>query len=365
MSLNFIVSLVFLGLLSLSGNAFAQTQEEYDPLKERLILPVAEIPNYREEMRNMLITLSEHAKKQSPKFIMAVKGGENLLYRGDWEDVHAELSRAQKYNAKTPEEIFIINLFAEQSDSQKVGSAARRFARNLDGIILENRYCNDRPFATDAIKAIKDFNLTVMGEEICPPGKLSVIENLAASHAVPLYTAPVPEIAFKTIPSDPPFMENAANINELKDARNILIVTDTSGFSSKKSFINQLKQTNHDILVIEPFFQNKTLLTADEIHSLKFKKNGAKRLVLSSFKVATVKDTDFLWRQNWKLQNPFWLRKISDDDESAIVVEYWNPEWQRIIGQYFNSIVFSGFDGAIAEDLNRHLEFEELTPIDY
>ncbi len=365
MSLKFITCIAFLLSLSVLASAQAQDSGEYDPLKERLILPLSDIPNYREDMRNLVITLSEHAKKKDSSFIIAIKGGEKLLYRGKWENLYDELAIAQKYHAKTQEEIFIINLFSEQSDSQKLGSASRRFAKAINGIMLENKYCHAYPLASEALSAIKDFNLTVMSEEICPPGKLAAIQKQSAAHAVPLYNIPVKEAAFKTIPEERPFMENADNINTLKDVRNILVLTDTSDFPDKKTFLNRLAQTSYDLLVIKPFFQDREALTAEEVYDLKFKKNGAKRLVLGALNVATVKDTDFLWKRNWKLQNPSWLRKISDTEEGAVVTEYWNPEWQRIIGHYFTGIVFLGFDGAFINDVNRHLEFEELTPIDY
>lgn len=365
MSLNFIITLISLGFLCLPVNSFAQNEQKYDPLKERIILPLNEIPNYREEMRNIVVTLSDYAKNKNPDFFIVIKGGEYLLYRENWENLYDELDRAQKHNAKTPEEIFIINLFAEQSESQKIGSPSRRFARSIDGFLIFNHYCNNSDLPKEAINTLKDFNIAILGEEICPSEKILAIQKQAASHAVPLYTAPDIKVAFKTIPSEAPFMDNATNVNSLKDARNILVVTDTNEFSDKQNFINLLKQTNYDILILDPIFQNKYPLTKEEVYSLKFKKNGAKRLVLASLNLATIKDTDFLWKKNWKLQNPSWLRKIADNDDEAIVVEYWKPEWQKIIGNYFNGILSLDFDGVVFQDLNRHLEFEELTPIDY
>ena len=77
-----------------------------------------------------------------------------------------------------------------------------------------------------------------------------------------------------------PYNENADNITNLSEAKNFLyLINPTEEFADKGTFIASLKETNHDVLILDLDF-NEEQLNAADLASLKVKKNGGSRLVI-------------------------------------------------------------------------------------
>ena len=89
-------------------------------------------------------------------------------------------------------------------------------------------------------------------------------------------------INLNTIPWTPlnPINENAENVFSLKDAKNFLHLINSEKYSTTAYFLDALKATNYDVLIID-MSTNLEDLTKRQIESLKIKKNGGKRLVIS------------------------------------------------------------------------------------
>ena len=69
---------------------------------------------------------------------------------------------------------------------------------------------------------------------------------------------------------------NSNNINSLNDVKNFLVLLNPKEFRDVDDFYNYLKNTDYDLLLIEPSHSGK-YMTKEQIESLKRKKNGTKR----------------------------------------------------------------------------------------
>ena len=63
--------------------------------------------------------------------------------------------------------------------------------------------------------------------------------------------------------------------------KNFLYLINASNFPTKTSFINAVKATNYDLVIMDLFFNDGTTFTAAEINQMKTKAIGGKRLVIS------------------------------------------------------------------------------------
>ena len=150
----------------------------------------------------------------------------------------------------------------------------------------------------------------------------------------------------------------------VNDAKNMLILTDESEYQDKYEFIDAIRNTNYDIVIIQPLFKRNQTYTPEEIASLQYKKNGTKRLLIAQMNVSEANGRDYFWQKDWQVGYPSWLVRLSFVDEDSVIAKYWAVEWQRIIARHFKSIVDSGFDGVFFTGLENHLYFEKQTPLE-
>lgn len=84
-----------------------------------------------------------------------------------------------------------------------------------------------------------------------------------------------------TVPRRPnaPHNANAKDINTVADAENLLYLINSEKFSTKRQFIDALKNTDYDIIIMDLFHFEKVYAAA-EMRELKTKRNGGKLLVI-------------------------------------------------------------------------------------
>lgn len=151
--------------------------------------------------------------------------------------------------------------------------------------------------------------------------------------------------------------ENANDIHHLEDIKNYLYLISTDNYNTKEDYLNALKNTNYDMLLIDLFYDN-TALTSSEVASLKYKSNGGKRLVICYMNIGSAEKYRYYWKNSWKLHHPSWLKKKYPGYSDEIYVEFWNPEWQKIIWKnsdsYANKILEAGFDGVYLDNVEAY-----------
>lgn len=151
--------------------------------------------------------------------------------------------------------------------------------------------------------------------------------------------------------------ENIENINTLTEAKNYLYLISDSKFSSKTAYLDAIRATNYDVLIIDAF-SNGIQLTKNEVNSLKVKQNGGKRLVIAYMNIGAAEKYRYYWNDKWKLHSPNWLKKKYDGYEDEIWVKYWKKDWQEIIysgeDSYTQRILDSGFDGTYLDNVEAY-----------
>lgn len=117
-----------------------------------------------------------------------------------------------------------------------------------------------------------------------------------------------------------PYNKSHSGIKKLSDVKNFLYLIDSEYYESKESYISTLEKTDYDLLIIDLFCE-EGMLSKSDVERLKKKSNGNSSFVME--------------------ENP--------DREGNYKVEYWNPEWKKVIygkkTSYLDKIIASGFDG--------------------
>lgn len=167
-----------------------------------------------------------------------------------------------------------------------------------------------------------------------------------------------------TIPGYPvePKNVNSKNVTTMADARNFLYLINPGAFSDRDDFLEALRGTRYDVLIIDLFY-NGTPLTPQEVASLKVKSGGGTRLVIAYMSIGEAEDYRYYWNNAWYGGRPEWLKGENPDWDGNYKVEYWNSAWKQIIykseDSYLNRILDAGFDGVYLDQVEAYEHFED------
>lgn len=148
--------------------------------------------------------------------------------------------------------------------------------------------------------------------------------------------------------------ENNQDITNLSQAQNFLYLISTDNYSTKEDYLNAIRNTNFDMVLIDLFY-NDLQLTAQEVQTLKTKANGAKRLVIAYMNIGSAEKYRYYWQKNWRQHSPKWLKKKYPGYKDELYVEFWNQEWKDIIygndNSYAKRILNADFDGVYLDNV--------------
>lgn len=318
------------------------------------------IPNYRAEMRNNLLMLIEYARSQNPNFQILAHEGQELLLKSRWEYDLEGYNRVRDRELGVHDPAF---LFTSEigTKAPKEGSAAYRYLKSINAIILNNIYCGDGIEENITINN----NLGFISIEQCSDELAldSAITRSVLDHKV-IYAFTDRKNAFKDIFSQPLINDSARNIEKANQAQNITFILDDSNYNSAEEMVAKISNSNHDIVVINPFFHNNTPFSPEDVRRMSFKKNGASRLIIATLNVSEASPSDYFWNHRWRKGNPSWLVRNSFVTDNALITRYWSEEWKQILSQYMKDIIASGYSGILFTGIENHNYFEHLTPLE-
>tara|TARA_R110002072_G_scaffold18026_6_gene67704 strand:- start:3629 stop:4576 length:948 start_codon:yes stop_codon:yes gene_type:complete len=293
--------------------------------------------NYRQEMRDFVIEISEYAKAVNSDFLIIPQNGIELISEENGVintpylnaiDANGQESLFYGYNrdnkatpkSETNRLIDLLNI------SQKAGNT-----------ILVTDYCSTRSKMSNSY--VKNHSNQFVS--------FSSRERMLNS--IPSYPAPV-------------YAENNTNIDHISKAKNFLYIINPEKFDSKESFINAVAATNYDLIIIDFFFNDSAFNTSD-VSRLKVKANGGSRLVVSYLSVGEAEDYRYYWQEDWHSTSPEWMADENSNWEGNYKVKYWNNDWKSIIygneNSYLKKILNAGFDGAYLDIIDAFEYFEE------
>lgn len=155
---------------------------------------------------------------------------------------------------------------------------------------------------------------------------------------------------------------NARNVTTLAEAKNFLYLINPGEFSDRDDYLDALRGTLFDVLIIDLFY-NGTLLTPQEVASLKVKSGGGTRLVIAYMSIGEAEDYRYYWNNAWYGGGPDWLKEENPDWDGNYKIEYWNSAWKQIIYKseecYLSRILDAGFDGVYLDQVEAYEHFED------
>ncbi len=322
------------------------------PMMDEGMIPLSRVPNYRNRMREIIEELSDYAGTRNPSFAIVARPGVELLRWDQREFILAEAKRPE--NMVVPDDVIV-----------PLGLPMRRFIRAIDGIALNNQFCGDKARKLPELQRFQAMGVEMMSVEHCGSDSAAVAALQQSQQALMVSHADSDDSdVFDRVPVRRPTNENSQNVETLDDARNILIATQSRPTGSRGDWFLSVASNNYDAVVIDAFYNGNEPLTKDEVHSLKFKELGARRLVLAWLDISHAEDTRYYWEPDWEVGSPSWIVGRHPDRMGTFSVEYWHPRWKSVVGNYFKGIMDLGFDGVLVNGTDAYLRFESMTPLD-
>jgi cysteinyl-tRNA synthetase len=388
-------ALVLLGAFLLAGPAAAQTpgqvkaqgqvqagaKDEKKPSKKNEFDPVLP-PNYRQLMREIIIVLSDYARKYAPEssrayykrikrtpetgveFLIFVRGGLELVVKSERELIMEEMADPD-------------DKLADQR--LPVGTVLDPFADAINGFVEDGLFCGgadyNKPSPPGRTRA-----LAAAGDEVRAHGKPVLVIDHCSNQDFMKAARSVAEgkrylwmgnergsMKLDYIPPSQirPLHENPQSVAKLSEAKNFLAVFDSRKYLDKKLFLPALQDTNHDLVFIDLLYPGGLeKLTREEVIDLKFKKLGAKRKVIAVLPVGVAEASRPYWKGEFELGKPAWLVARDPLNSERIFVEYWDAEWKAMLGKYLKGIIDLGFDGVMFDGLDAYFHFETANPLE-
>lgn len=294
--------------------------------------------NYREEMRNLVIGISEKAHTLNSKFLIIPKNGIELVTQNGEEDGPLHTAYLDAIDGHGQEDF----LYGYDTDDVATPTEATAYlkafldrSQSAGNRILVTDYCSTSSKQTNSFNTNNQY------------GYLS-------------YAAARQEL--DVIPASTPYQVHNSDVNSLADAKNFLYLLNPQGYPSRAAYVDALQNTQYDVLIIDLFFQDGSAFTAEEIAQLKTKKDGGRRQVVAYMSIGEAEDYRYYWQSSWTTSKPSWMDAENPDWPGNYKVKYWDTDWQDIIyksdGAYLNKIISAGFDGVYLDIIDAFEYFE-------
>jgi endo-alpha-1,4-polygalactosaminidase (GH114 family) len=344
--------LVLLALVVGPVCAAAQTDRRDAPATDVAALPATPaeyapslpIIDYREQMRRFVERVATFARGHRPDFVVIVQNGLDLI------------SKAED---------------GEEPDA----APARRYMRSIDGVLVEalNFGQTELDQPTPEEPREKRLRLAKMaqghGRKILVmdyakrPKTIRKAYRLNRKSGFVSFAADARGPAITGLPKYPrnPFKENPSSVVSLNKVMNFAYLGDSSAMGREDEFAFALHQTNYDMVVVDPFHGRRPL-GEQAVETLKYKKLGAKRLVLAYLDIGAAASYLYYWQPAWNQVPPPWIAEPVPGDPDRYYVEYWRREWQDIITgnpkSFIYGLVDRGYDGVVIDGLDSYRHFE-------
>ena len=298
--------------------------------------------DYRQAMRDFVVMISANAKQENSNFIITPQNGQEIITADGESDGSPAVDYLNAIDGVGREDLWY---GYDEDDQPTPGSESNYMAEFLDLAESENSqvlvtdYCSTQTFVDDSYKKNQS------------KGYISFAADRRELDNIPVYPAE-------------PYNGNQNNIQTLEDASNFLYLINPQQYNTKTDFLNALRNTNFDLLIIDLFFNDNTELTQTDINSLKIKTGGGSRLVVAYMSIGEAETYRYYWQTEWENNPPVWLEEENPNWPGNYKVRYWDPGWQEIIfgnnEAYLTKIIDADFDGIYLDIIDAFEYFEDL-----
>ncbi len=289
--------------------------------------------DYRQEMREFVISISKNAKSQQSDFAIIVQNGVEITSTTEKPDGTIASEYISAIDGQGQEDLFYGYAKDNKPTPTKVTDHLKPYLSRLKDegkVILTTDYCTSQE-------------------------NIELSKHLNQSNGFVSFQATSREL--DVIPTTPIQNENFNSIQNLQQVENFLYIINPENYASKQQFINAVCATNYDLVIMDLFFDGMEF-TSDEISRIRMKKNGGTRMVIAYMSIGEAEDYRYYWDKSWKRGNPSWLDKENPKWKGNYKVHYWNPEWQAIVFDYLTRIINAGFDGVYLDIIDAFEYYE-------
>ena len=302
--------------------------------------------DFRQEMRDFVIEMSEYAKTEKSGFIIIPQNGQDLATTDGEPDGPAATAYLAAIDGQGREDLF----YGYDADDIETPAADTEWMSGFLGLEEENGvealvtdYCSTR---------------TKMDDSYTKNAALGYISFAADSRDL------------DRIPDYPlePYNKKNDDITSLSEAKNFLYLLDPSGFASKDDYLNQLAATNYDLIIMDLFYEpaeggsGPVELTSTDLEVISDKADGGSRLLICYMSIGEAEDYRYYWDDGWSVGSPEWIEDENPNWEGNYKVRYWDEEWQAVIfgseDAYLDKIIAAGFDGVYLDIIDAFEYFE-------
>jgi len=293
--------------------------------------------DYKQDMRDFVIGISQAAKAVNPNFAVIPQNGIELVTTNGEHGGTPATAYLNAIDGNGQEDLFYGYDYDNRATPSATTSYLKSFldiSRNAGKKILVTDYC-------------------------WSPDK--VADSYMKNHALGYVSYAAEDRNLTTIPTTAPHNMNADVITSLAQAKNHIFFINPENYNSKQEFINAVTATNYDVVIMD-LFLNDIAFTAPEVAQLRSKANGGKRLVICYMSIGEAENYRYYWQNSWNGNRPSWIAAENPDWPGNYKVKYWNNEWQSLIfgnsNSYLTKITDAGFDGVYLDIIDAFEYFE-------
>ncbi len=304
--------------------------------------------DYRAEMRDFVIDISAWAKTREPGFLIIPQNGQELFtFEGEPEGTLAE-SYIAAIDGTGREDLY----YGWNEDGEATPAEETQWLEEFLDLAEENGvealvidYVADGAFTDSTDEAKAD-------------------DAISKASARGYISFPAPSRELEVIPAYPNPLtgESTEDITGLAEAANFLYLINPETYASKDEFLAALEATEHDIVLIDAYWNGTEEYTSEQISGLKTKATDGSRLVIAYMSIGEAEDYRSYWDSTWNVNPPSWLAKENPDWPGNYKVRYWDEEWRAIIfgsdESILGYIVDAGFDGVYLDIIDAFEYFE-------
>jgi len=327
------------------GRVRVQGRDVPEPAAAPLPPPEGLQIDTRQQMRKFLQSISSFARRYNKNFSIVIKGALELLIRRDPVD-------ETRY------------------------APARTYMRSIDGVMVDGLFFGNKVFGEpkSTVSVQRSLKLTEMAKANglkvfvmdygTDPKTVDESRRLNDKKGYISTTLHAPPAELGSLPPYPsrPYGENPNSVISLIDVNTFAYITNSAAFGRADEFAMKMHGTNYDLVIVDVLHGRKPL-TRQAVETLKFKKIGGRRLVFATVDIGIAASYRYYWKAKWREGSPAWIKAPVRDDPDRYYVEFWQPEWQRIISgdtkSYVYGLIALGFDGVILEGIEESYRFFE------
>ena len=296
--------------------------------------------DYKADMRDFVIGISEFAKTEQEGFIIIPQNGIELVTTTGDEDAALATDYLNAIDGHGQEDLF--------------------YGYDLDNVATPS---SDREYLQVFLDKSRDNGNQILVTDYCS-SPTNMTNSYSVNEADGYVSFAANERELNNIPTFPSTIhnENANEVLSLNEVQNFLYLINPENFADKASFISAVTATNYDLIIMDLFFRDGTEFTSSETTQLRQKANGGSRLVVSYMSIGEAEDYRFYWQSSWSSNSPAWLKAQNPDWPGNYKVEYWDSDWQQVIygnnSSYLQKVLNAGFDGVYLDIIDAYEYFE-------